>query len=470
MFIQSIQELNQLLLSNSKIKANNKLRPRIYIYSDFGGGSDTPLSDEQTVYELASLGWKTAAHSHIYVNDSAPPLNPSGAGAQLAATFPYQEERNCSDIHTIVVHVIDPGVSNVSTEGHNHLRSIVLRKDGVLFIGPDNGTLSGVLPKHSIETIWAIDQARVEAITGINLEVGGTFHGRDLFSELAFRIASGQVQPKGVGIPYLDQDLFHRCSCNTEGHRIEFQEVEASRIFLNKSENGLFSSAFLLGVIQSPLEASQVRTQAKTLFVKRPENEETVIAIINFKTNNVYIGPNNGLGTSFFVGYGPADYLVVETKASIIEQLSNNEELYSYLIAQPDYMGQVCKINLINQKSKTQIRGRIFIDAYGNIKTTITSDQLSAFAKRGHKRVCVEINGVTHRAKTAKSFLEVKESEVFIYAGSSGAFGPNPKRQNRLIEVSSNGIYGKFGIDFFKQSEVPPQSGDAVTFVMETLD
>lgn len=124
------------------------LSPDIFIYTDFGGGKNLEelVSDLQTSGEIASAAWKATQHPALYINDSAVPLNPRQAALRLAATFPY-EPRSADGIERIVVHVIDPGVGNDQTE---EPRALVLRKDGTLFIGPDNGTLSFACPVGSI--------------------------------------------------------------------------------------------------------------------------------------------------------------------------------------------------------------------------------------------------------------------------------------------------------------------------------
>ena len=113
--MSKIKELSTILRASnikpdceSSIEKHNATRPLIYIYSDFGGGTLQPLSDIQTAYELAALGWKTTLHSTIHINDSAPPLNPKAAGQHLAATFPYKTDSKTPFIQKIVVHVIDP--------------------------------------------------------------------------------------------------------------------------------------------------------------------------------------------------------------------------------------------------------------------------------------------------------------------------------------------------------------------------
>src|SRR5580704_6164861 len=52
---------NEILNDQAAIEKINLQRPKIYIYTDFGGGtvSGKPLIDLQTSGEIASAGWKT---------------------------------------------------------------------------------------------------------------------------------------------------------------------------------------------------------------------------------------------------------------------------------------------------------------------------------------------------------------------------------------------------------------------------
>ena len=120
----------------------------IYVFTDFAAGihkQNQPVGDWQTAIELAGTGWKLTHHPYIFINDGAASLDPAKAGTQLAAAFPYLGTHTSKTIKRLVVHVIDPGVGNTS----HHPRSLVLRKDGTLFIGPDNGTLSLACPPDS---------------------------------------------------------------------------------------------------------------------------------------------------------------------------------------------------------------------------------------------------------------------------------------------------------------------------------
>ena len=64
----------------------------------------------------------------------------------------------------------------------------------------------------------------------------------------------------------------------------------------------------------------------------------------------------------------------------------------------------------------------------------------------------------------ADTFSQVSEGELFIYNGSSGVVGANPHRSKRYVEVTANGVFGKFGIDYFEKEGKKPESGAPVSF------
>lgn len=234
-----------------------RAEPDIYVFTDFGGGKhEKPISDWQTAIELAGEGGKLTHHPEIFINDGASPLDPIKAGKQLAQAFPYLGAHSTEKIQRIVIHVIDPGVGNAS----QHPRALVLRKDGTLFIGPDNGTLSLACPVDSIAKIWEINTKKICVLTGIDLEAGGTFHGRDVFAAAAFLLAANQVTPDEIGKAYPQKELKFR-SAETASNAILFQDVNTSRFNLTidkaASEDELFSQSYFLAIVQSPVYAEE---------------------------------------------------------------------------------------------------------------------------------------------------------------------------------------------------------------------
>jgi S-adenosyl-L-methionine hydrolase (adenosine-forming) len=109
----------------------------------------------------------------IDVTHHVPPADVARGAAVLAQTVPHLPE----GVH---VGVVDPGVGTAR-------RGVALRTPRGLFVGPDNGLLM-----WAADVLGGVD----EAVELINEEwflgdVSRTFHGRDVFSPVAARLALG---------------------------------------------------------------------------------------------------------------------------------------------------------------------------------------------------------------------------------------------------------------------------------------
>jgi len=87
-------------------------------------------------------------------------------------------------VHVVVV---DPGVGT-------ERGAVVLRADDHLFVGPDNGVLTGVLERAESTEARDIDLARFDLPPASH-----TFHGRDVFAPVAAELASGRRTFDEVG-------------------------------------------------------------------------------------------------------------------------------------------------------------------------------------------------------------------------------------------------------------------------------
>ena len=96
---------------------------------------------------------------------------------------------------TIFVSVVDPGV------GTARRASVAKTKDGYYIVTPDNGSLTHMKKMDNIQEIREIDET-VNRLRGKGTEGVGIFHGRDLFSYCAARLASGIIDFEGVGPSY----------------------------------------------------------------------------------------------------------------------------------------------------------------------------------------------------------------------------------------------------------------------------
>ena len=79
-------------------------------------------------------------------------------------------------------------------------RSSRTRKDGQYIVTPDNGTLTLIAEKVGIDAVREIDETKNRRAGS---EASYTFHGRDVYSYTAARLAAGVIEFEGVG-PELD--------------------------------------------------------------------------------------------------------------------------------------------------------------------------------------------------------------------------------------------------------------------------
>jgi S-adenosyl-L-methionine hydrolase (adenosine-forming) len=80
---------------------------------------------------------------------------------------------------TIHVCVVDPGVGS-------ERRAIAVQAAGHTFLSPDNGLLSALMQRHRVDAAFDISGFVPESAY-----VSRTFHGRDLFAQVAGRLAAG---------------------------------------------------------------------------------------------------------------------------------------------------------------------------------------------------------------------------------------------------------------------------------------
>ena len=91
---------------------------------------------------------------------------------------------------TVFVSVVDPGVGT-------DRKSVVLQtRNGLYFVSPDNGSLSGPATTYCIDAVREIDES-VNRIPGS--EWSHTFHGRDVYSFTGARLAAGVISYEEVG-------------------------------------------------------------------------------------------------------------------------------------------------------------------------------------------------------------------------------------------------------------------------------
>ena len=96
---------------------------------------------------------------------------------------------------TIFVSVVDPGV------GTARKACVARTADGYIVVTPDNGSLTHLSKWVGITEVREIDES-INRLKGKNTEGVSVFHGRDLFSYCAARLASGIITYEQVGPAY----------------------------------------------------------------------------------------------------------------------------------------------------------------------------------------------------------------------------------------------------------------------------
>ena len=101
---------------------------------------------------------------------------------------------------TVFVSVVDPGV------GTPRKACAAKTADGYYIVSPDNGSLTHLKHFVGITAVREIDQT-INRLKGKNTEGVSVFHGRDLFSYCAARLASGIITYEQVGLNYPVEEI-----------------------------------------------------------------------------------------------------------------------------------------------------------------------------------------------------------------------------------------------------------------------
>ena len=101
---------------------------------------------------------------------------------------------------TVFVSVVDPGV------GTSRRASVARTADGYTVVSPDNGSLTHLKHNVGITAVRQIDET-VNRLKGKDTEGVSVFHGRDLFSYCAAKLASGLITYEQVGPAYPVEEI-----------------------------------------------------------------------------------------------------------------------------------------------------------------------------------------------------------------------------------------------------------------------
>ena len=103
---------------------------------------------------------------------------------RLLQTAPYWPAE------TVFVSVVDPGV------GTDRLPVVAKLKSGQFIVTPDNGTLTLLADRIGIDAVRVIDESRHRLAGSAD---SATFHGRDVFSAVAARLAANALKFEDIG-------------------------------------------------------------------------------------------------------------------------------------------------------------------------------------------------------------------------------------------------------------------------------
>lgn len=137
----------------------------IILFTDFG------VRDPYVGQLKARLAGHAPEQLVVDLLHEVPDFNPH-AGAHLLAAF-----EPVFPPGSVFLAVVDPGVGTLRD-------AAVVLAGGRWFVGPDNGLLSLLAARHHDTRLWRINW-RPETLSP-------TFHGRDLFAQIAAEIARGE--------------------------------------------------------------------------------------------------------------------------------------------------------------------------------------------------------------------------------------------------------------------------------------
>ena len=152
---------------------------KIVVYQSDFGVKDGAVSEMKGVAMGVSPDLKLFDLTH-----EIPAYNIWEAAYRLQQTVPYWP------VGTVFVSVVDPGV------GTSRKSVVLLTKTGQYIVTPDNGTLTLIAESLGIAAIREIDEA---VNRRQDSKKSYTFHGRDVYSYTAARLAAGVIGFEQVG-------------------------------------------------------------------------------------------------------------------------------------------------------------------------------------------------------------------------------------------------------------------------------
>lgn len=130
--------------------------------------------------------------------------------------------------NAVVAVIVDPGVGTSR-------RAILVERDGRLFVGPDNGVLSPVLPRRERSDGADDSSVHVHEVRSPQFRLphaSATFHGRDIFAPAAAHLSNG-VDHRHLGPPVVAEVVLPEF----RGRPREFGELEGYVVHVDRYGN-----------------------------------------------------------------------------------------------------------------------------------------------------------------------------------------------------------------------------------------
>lgn len=209
---------------------------------------------------------------------------------------------------TIFVSVVDPGV------GTPRKACVAATSDGYFIVTPDNGTLTHIKRWMGIREIREIDE-EVNRLKGKNTEAVSVFHGRDLFSYCAARLASGKITFEQVGPAYSpDEIVVHPIQEPIFGEEevdgiFEINDPHFGNLWTNIPTQALLKAVFAYGeYLQLTIRhAGETRFSRRVLFHQSfGFAKKGDVIIYNNELMRAAVAVNQGsFCEDYDLGYGP---------------------------------------------------------------------------------------------------------------------------------------------------------------------
>lgn len=209
---------------------------------------------------------------------------------------------------TVFVSVVDPGV------GTPRKASVAATEDGYFIVTPDNGSLTHVKQWTGIREIREIDE-EVNRLKGKNTEGVSVFHGRDLFSYCAAKLASGKITYEEVGPAYpVDDIVTHPIQepVISEGEVsaiFEINDPHFGNLWTNIPTLDFLKAGFVYGdhPLLTIMHAGETKFSKRVLFHQSfGFAQKGDVMIYNNELMRVSVSVNQGsFAEDYDLGYGP---------------------------------------------------------------------------------------------------------------------------------------------------------------------